>query len=322
MSHVQITESLNPHQVEAVVTLAEEARRHDGVAPLSEQTLLRVRYGAEPGAVRFHLLYEEAGTDADVLCGFGGIERAPGEPDSAELVVAPHRRLRGLGRWLLRSLVDDASPQGLRVWAHGDLPGAKALAAAADLSRARGLWRMVLPLRPDGSAPPLPESVRGGDLARPVSIRPFRVGEDEQAWLTVNARAFADHPEQGGITLADLRQRQNEPWFDAEGFFVAEDTATGALAGYHWTKTHADGAGLTGGEPAGEVYAVGVDPEWQGTGLGRALTVAGLRHLQQRGLPLVLLYVDEENRAAVRLYESLGFGLADADVMYRTPTSK
>ncbi|PSK99590.1 mycothiol synthase [Murinocardiopsis flavida] len=316
MSHVQITESLSPQQAEDVAALAEEARGSDGTAPISEQGLLRVRYGADPGAVRFHLLYEEAGDGPDVLRGFGGIERSPGEPDSAELVVAPEHRRRGLGGWLLRSLVEDAAPEGMRVWAHGDLPGAKALAAAAGLGRARSLWRMVLPLRPSA---PVAEPPVSPELDRRVEIRPFRVGADDQAWLTVNARAFADHPEQGGITLADLRQRQAEPWFDPEGFFVAEDVESGALAGYHWTKTHADGAGLTDGAPAGEVYAVGVDPDWHGMGLGRTLTATGLRHLERQGLTLVLLYVDEDNRAAVRLYESLGFTLADADVMYRTP---
>ena len=61
---------------------------------------------------------------------------------------------------------------------------------------------------------------------------------------------------------------------------------------------------------------VGVDPAEQGTGLGRALTLAGLRYLQDREMPAVMLYVDGENAAAIRLYASLGFAHSATDVMY------
>ncbi|GAB3206821.1 mycothiol synthase [Marinactinospora thermotolerans] len=324
MSHIDITDALTGEQARAVGELAAAARAHDGIAPLSEQTLLRVRHGAPGGGARFHLLYADDGEDTSRLVGFGFVERSGEEPDSGELVIVPDHRLRGLGRRLLTSLAEDASPRGLRVWAHGRLPGAVALARSAGWRQARGLWKMRLRLRAeegasDSAVANLPEPHLPGGLGERVVIRAFEVGRDEEAWLHANARAFADHPEQGAVTLEDLRQREAEEWFDAGGFFVAEDRASGRIAGYHWTKVHADGAGLTDGEAVGEVYVVGVDPDWQGTGLGRALTLAGLRHLRDRGLPWVLLYVDEENRPAVRLYESLGFTLWDADVMYAAP---
>jgi len=198
----------------------------------------------------------------------------------------------------------------VRLWAHGDLPAAAALAAGTGLSRARALWRMTRSLRV-----PLAEP----RLAPGVSVRTFVPGQDEPEWLTLNGRAFADHPEQGRWTREDIDLRESEPWFDPAGFFLAE--RGGRLVGFHWTKIHPAGPAPAGPRtrgraPVGEVYVLGVDPAEQGTGLGRALTLLGLHYLRDRGLGEVMLYVDESNVAAIKLYESMGFSRAATDVMY------
>ena len=170
------------------------------------------------------------------------------------------------------------------------------------MTRVRVLLQMRRP-----AADPLPEP----EVAEGVALRTFEPGRDERAWLDVNARAFADHPEQGAWTIEDLREREREEWFDPSGFFLAE--RDGRLVGFHWTKIHPGGVG--------EVYVVGVDPEAQGLGLGRALTLTGLHYLRDAGLDQLMLYVDESNTAAVRLYESLGFTRYAVDVMYSTEAS-
>ncbi|WP_116245691.1 mycothiol synthase [Nocardiopsis sp. FIRDI 009] len=322
MSTPHVTDGLGTDLADQILALAEAARREDGVAPLSEHTILRVRHGAPAGSSRFHTVTRDGR-----VVGFAFVERIAGEPDSGELVVDPAHRRRGHGTALLRSVRDDAGPDGVRVWAHGRTPQAVSVAEGNGWRAVRELHKMRMPLRdlpadaPGGprTAPELPEAELRPEVADRVRVRAFVVGQDEEAWLRANARAFADHPEQGQLTLDDLLQREVEDWFDPHGFFLA--TATdGSVAAFHWTKTHADGAGLTDGEPVGEVYVVGVDPDWQGTGLGRTLTLTGLHHLRDAGLPWVHLYVDGDNEAAVRLYASLGFEVWDTDVMYAPPS--
>jgi len=287
-----------------VLALAAAATAADGVAPLSEDVLLQVRHGSRPLAVDVVLA-----ADGDDLLGYahldGPDDEAQGGDMSGELVVHPARRRQGHGATLLAGLLAGASGHGVRLWAHGDRPGAEALAAKTGFTRIRALLQLRMPLAKAPAADPaFPDG---------VTVRPFAPGADEAAWLAVNHRAFAHHPEQGSWTMDDLRLREQEPWFDPNGFFLAE--RDGRLVGFHWTKVHPPGAGA--GAPIGEVYVVGVDPGEQGGGLGKALTMTGLAHLRRLGLAEVMLYVDEDNTAAVKMYTGLGFELWSTDVMYR-----
>jgi mycothiol synthase len=295
--------SLPRAAVDKVLSLVDTVHAADGVAPLSEDALYTVAYGGK--GIKHLSLALPNGT----VIGYAHlVPAAAGSPDddwSAELLVSPDYRRRGFGSALAAELVRSAAGHDVRVWAHGDLHAAAALAKSAGFTRVRSLWRLRMSLK--DAAIPEPVFPAG------VTVRTFKPGADEDAWLAVNHRAFAHHPEQGSWTSDDLRLREEEPWFDPAGFFLAE--RDGELAGFHWTKVHPDGG--ENGEPIGEVYVVGVDPSQQGTGLGRALTLAGLAHLRDRGLANVMLYVDEDNTTAVRMYMSLGFTRWSADVMYQ-----
>lgn len=288
-----------------MLTVVEAATETDGVRPLNEHVMLHLRYGGDERA-RAVLLYV-----GDDLAGYAHLDPTdPVEGPSGELVIHPAFREKGHGRRLLQAVLEQTGGR-LRLWAHGGHPGAEALALSTGFARIRSLWQMRRSLFAALPAFELPDGVR---------LRTFQPGSsDEEAWVALNARAFAHHPEQGTWTLEDLKRREREPWFDPAGFFLAERPAgsagDGRLVGFHWTKVHGDGG--HGHEPIGEVYVVGVDPAEQGGGLGRSLTLAGLSHLRSRGLAQVMLYADESNTAAIRLYEKLGFTQWDVDVMYR-----
>jgi mycothiol synthase len=296
-AQITVSGSISGAKASAVLSLASAAAEADGAAPLSEHALLHLKHGSDAHA-RNLLLFAEGN-----LAGYAHLDRGdPASPASAasgELVVHPAHRGHGLGLLLGRELEAQAGGQPLRVWAHGDLPAAARLAAATGFARVRSLWQMRRPLDSGLGSPRLAEG---------LAIRTFRPGRDEDEWTSVNARAFAEHPEQGSWTREELELREHEPWFDPDGFFLAE--RGGKVVGFHWTKVHIQP------EVIGEVYVVGIDPEEQGTGLGRALTLVGLRYLRSRGLPTVMLYVDESNGPAIRMYESLGFVHHGTDVMY------
>ena len=281
---------LTATQVSEVLALVEAARLADGVAPLSEHGMLHLRYDSTGDFI----------VNADgKIAGYAYLDPPSAEGEvTGELVVHPDRRRRGLGRALTGELAAAADGHVLRLWAHGDLPAAAARARAAGLDRVRARGQMRRSLREPLDQPVLPAG---------RTLRTFVPGQDEDDWLSLNGRAFAKHPEQGGWTRHDLELREQEPWFDPAGFFIAE--RGGLMAGFHWTKVH--------GPDLGEVYVVGVDPTEQGSGLGRALTLAGLHHLRDLGVAEAMLYVDEDNVPAIRMYEALGFAKAKVDAMYR-----
>lgn len=293
-------EVLDAAAAEAVRALLERARAADGVAPVSEQAVLSL---TAHGVAR-HLLAERDGA----LAGYANLVPAHGDhPAMVEAAVDPAVRRAGIGAELVRAALAEGGP-GARIWAHGDLPAAKGVAARLGLIVARELWQMRRSL----ATPELPEMVVPDDLV----LRTYRP-EDTAELLRVNNAAFDWHPEQGGWTEREIDARRAESWFDPDGLFIVTDAAApDRILGFHWTKVHDEVS-----PPLGEVYVVGIDPAAQGRGLGRLLTLAGLRYLRSRGLDTVLLYTEADNTAAVNTYTKLGFTPFHVDVAYSEPAA-
>lgn len=293
--------------------LAAEAEAYDGAPPFSEQTLVELGKGRpEAGATDVTVAFAEEGEE---LIGAGIVvhtRHAREEETLTELTVHPKHRRRRVGTRLAALLAESVlvprEGSTHRAWAHGGHAAGPKLAAAFGWVPVRELWRMRL----DNDV-----ELPGVDLDEGAALSTFRVGTDEQTWLQTNARAFSDHPEQGQLTIEDLEARKAEPWFDPSGFLMAwsdTDADSAELLGFHWTKIHP--AQPPGSRPLGEVYVVGVAPSAQGRGLGASLTVAGIKYLRSQGVEAVMLYVDADNEAAVRLYKRLGFQVWDTDVQY------
>lgn len=216
-----------------------------------------------------------------------------------QTVVDPDLGAPPLARDLTAAALEEAAARDggdVRWWAFRAGADDDATAASLGLEPVREVVQMRRRL-PHPADPALPGDVR---------LRPFEPGRDDDAWLEVNRRAFAGHPEQGSVGPADLAARIAEPWFDPEGFLLVEDDE--GLCGFCWTKVPGGGTG--------EIYAIGTDPRRRGEGLGEALVLAGLHWIASTGAETATLYVDGGNEPALALYRKLGFEVDHVDRAY------
>lgn len=290
----------------------DECLRVDGAAPIGDGPRRALERHADSAAATtvFELRIE-----GDRLIGLA-VLGPDGERLTAELAIDPASRAHGYGRRLVSAVLEAsanrAAPNRTAAgaerepwfWAHGDHPGAARLAELYGMRRARELVQMR---RRESGTDALPDP----ELPPGVHVRTFRPGADDDEWLRVNNAAFSWHPEQGGQTEADLQIAFKQPDFDPDGFFVAvPDDDPDRILGFHWTKVHPGEGRL------GEVFVLGVDPDAHSRGLGRALTVIGLRYLLGVGVGEIELYTEGDNEKALGLYRSLGFQVHATDVSY------
>ena len=213
----------------------------------------------------------------------------------------PGSDLRDFAKRLKQEVAENGGGR-TQLWVQNVEIGDDARLAQAGFRPYRDLWRLEVGL---------PAELTGGHEeleSKGYRVRPYGQA-DEEEFLRVNSRAFAWHPEQGRLTSEGLHERFAETWYDPEGFLILETEER--MAGFCWTKVHDD-------PPVGEIYAIAVDPDFAGRGLGMPLTNAGLEYLhRQRGMDAGMLYVESNNAAANRIYQKLGFRLAQVNRAYR-----
>lgn len=297
MRTLEIKRQLDTGAVAAVAELLEVAERADGHHAVDEHRWLDMAQGGRESFAG--LVAWESGHHHPV--GYAQVSRGR-HSWALDLVIDPHHRYDALsiGPEMLAAALDVIRGEGgghVHLWVYQPTAAHDEIAAKVGLQRGRDLLQMRRALPIEGQPAGL-------------AVRAFRFGEDDQRWLEVNNRAFEWHPEQGGWDQETLAAQLREPWFDPCGFLLHE--CDGRLAGFCWTKVHGDHE-----PPLGEIYVVAVDPDFRGLGLGRALMVTGLDWLhRERGMDQAMLYVDAANRAAVGLYDDLGFTVDHVDRAY------
>jgi mycothiol synthase len=284
--HIEVVRTPTDANVAAIVEVLDAALAADGQWALSDHHWLDLTQGDRHGFTG--LIASESGHSHAV--GYAQVSRA-NNSYGIEMVVHPHHRLDGadIAPELMNEAILAISEVGggdVHWWVFEPTRLHERIAESVGLRAGRTLLQMRVPL-------PL-------ETHASVSTRPFVVGSDESAWLKVNNAAFAAHPEQGGWTLPTLTAREREAWFDPDGFRLYDPD--GELLGFCWTKLHRSFDPVVG-----EIYVIAVDPSAHGRGLGRELTLAGLDSIAARGVSTGMLYVDADNVAARKLYESLGF---------------
>jgi mycothiol synthase len=301
---VAATTTLPAEDRETLLEMARQTEAYDGRPPLNDEALQAIQHpeSLPPAQAPLHVtvhrsVVDDSGEQTLDWVGYAFLRDLHSDA-TGSLFVIPDARRAGAGRRLLAACIE-AAETSVRIWAPGNSVAARTLAASAHLVPVRELLIMSRSL----SAPILDPELPDG-----VTLREFRPGEDDDQWLRVNGRAFADHPEQGRVTHDGLKASMSEPWFDPADFLVAVDESDRML-GFHWMKQHSD--------TTGEVYVLGVDPDASRRGLGKALLRAGLIHLRDDlGLAEVILYVEGDNDPAVGLYVLNGFDVMNRDVLY------
>jgi mycothiol synthase len=301
---LQHLNQLSKSQQESVLALIKAAHDFDGTPPIAEHVLLHLRHGGDKSDS--HIVFEE-NNQVIAYAHLDTTDLVAGP--SVEAVVHPSHRGKDLGSLILKEAIKVCGDK-TRIWSHGDLPAAKAIASSLKLER---LWSNLVMSKSLGDIHP---------VTFKYPIRTFIPDLDNQAFLSLNNKVFANYPDQGGWNEDDLKVRLNESWFQKEGFFVAEDE--GELIGFCWTKIHGAHTHSHSGEDddhghdaLGEIYVLAVNPDYKGNGVGRNLTITGLNYLKYQGLSSAMLYVGVENKAALNLYTSLGFRDFGSDVLYR-----
>lgn len=292
----------SPPGLDALAAAATEA---DGRKPIDESALAELKAGAKEMPHAAFIV-----NDGDALVGYAHVSyRESGNGRRLDVVTHPAYRRRGIGTELMRHVVDHVAWDGggtIHLWvASNAQEWVRALAERFQMRVTRRLLQQHAPL----PAPSIP-------IPAQITVRGFR-DTDADGWLTLHNEVFAAHPDAAGWTPTDLSWRMGEPWFYPSGFRLAFDDA--GLVAYCWMKIHDhpdpahDPADSTT-KLVGEIYLLGVAPRGRSRGLADVVASDGLSWATARGATRAMLYVDEDNAPALRLYERFGYSTTRVDV--------
>ena len=240
-------------------------------------------------------------------------------------IVHPAARGQGLEETLLRQLLtmarlreeEPATTRLEKVYVRVFIRQADAasceLWSAAGLREVRRFWVMYRPLDQPIDEP---RHIEG------ITVRPYRLNDDNERALEAFNNSFADH--------YDFQPDTQEEWNHAVGspscrldlsWLAEQDDAPGKLAGFCICWVYSEQNKISG-RSEGWIDILGTTRDWRGKGLGRSLLLHGLHSLKSAGLDNAILGVDSDSpTGANRLYESAGFRVRHVTLNYRAALS-
>jgi mycothiol synthase len=281
----------------------------EGFAPISAADIARWNLApSEKDQRRFiaELHGEAVGTSA----GFAGPGRTDGVGFMVGPTVVPECRRRGIGTALAGAVLDELHKRGAkRAEAEvADRPVIDAFLRSLGFTpaHAASTMRRRLDALPPAMAAPVPIEIRSLDES-PTGIA---------AYVILHNECFRDYPGIGEVTPAIVRYRLES--LAAAGAIgrvmvaYCADEQTGLInASYSPHSSRATGI------RRGQVYDLAVAKRLRGRGIGTALMLEAMRWLRDEGVEEAELSVDDFNTTGARkLYERLGFAVADREVIY------
>jgi ribosomal protein S18 acetylase RimI-like enzyme len=164
-------------------------------------------------------------------------------------------------------------------------------------------WSQLIMERP--ADVPVPEAPAPSGF----TIRSLRGPAEVDAYVALHRAAFQSENMTAAWRLRTLQHPAYRPELDL--IAVAPD---GRFAGFCvcWFDPHGPGE-----RPSGQIEPLGVQQDFQGQGLARAILAEGVRRLHTLGAERVLVETDNYRPAAIALYEGMGFRTTQKVLVYR-----
>ena len=238
-------------------------------------------------------------TSGERIVGIAAIRaEPPAVAVSARVALGVAERTAEYAERLVQATIDMARGAGgavVRLFMPSRAEWATSAASTAGFTPVRSIFHMLLPAT-------VTYAESNADPAG-VRIRQMREGEEPHVLAALNrnwAGTWDFVPIRPELLAGDLHGQR-------AGMLVAVDAADDAhiLATCHAVFDPADQN--PDGAPKAWISNLTVDPEHRGRGLGRAMLLAGLRSLRERGAGSITLGVDAGNAQPLRLYQSIGF---------------
>lgn len=234
----------------------------------------------------------------EILIGCLSVTLEPGIQRAVmNCLVHPLHRRKGIATRLFFSAFERAREAGTK---SAEVSVSETNASARGLLNHLGFSfiRYFHEMRLDMNNARLPAARQGA-----IACRRLKPGE-ENLLTEIQNRCFADTWGFNPNTTEEIAYRLNMHGRSADDVILTylDDLPVG----YCWTIIDAE-ANAKKEESKGLIHMLGVDPAFRKQEIGKAVLSNGLKDLKARGIDIVELTVDSENRAACSLYESMGF---------------